>query len=122
MSDCPYCKGKGVLRGLNDSPGDSSFIFCSMCDATGKAKCGATFELANGEYVSPCKLDAGHAGDHRGRCLGSPCVWPQGYTSEQDWANDTYCELCHGLVDLNKPHGYDAQTQLYRCADCNFDE
>ncbi len=39
------------------------------------AECGATYELANGETVSPCHLRAGHAGKHEGRCLGSRCTW-----------------------------------------------
>lgn len=38
MSKCRRCKGKGTLPGFNDSPGDSRFIFCSSCNATGKAK------------------------------------------------------------------------------------
>ena len=38
MSKCHYCHGKGVLPGFDDSPGDSRFIFCSMCNATGVAQ------------------------------------------------------------------------------------
>ena len=62
-------------------------------------RCGATFELANGEYVSPCYLKKNHYGDHEGSCLGSRTKWPQGFASEyeiyleeqrqdaQDWKN-----------------------------------
>lgn len=46
--------------------------------------CGATFELLNGETVTPCRLPAGHEGDHKGTCLGSPCTWGQGMTSEEE--------------------------------------
>lgn len=46
--------------------------------------CRATFDLANGEYVSPCHLEAGHEGEHRGYVLGSPCCWPQGFSSEEE--------------------------------------
>ena len=55
--------------------------------------CGATFELANGEHVTPCVLRPGHPGQHEGRCLGSPCLWPRGYSSEEQlargWEPDT---------------------------------
>lgn len=46
--------------------------------------CKATFELANGEEVSPCHLEKGHEGDHRGSVLGSICFWPQGFGSEEE--------------------------------------
>lgn len=46
--------------------------------------CRATFELANGETVTPCCLPQGHQGDHQGSCLGSKCSWPQGCTSEEE--------------------------------------
>jgi len=45
--------------------------------------CYATFELANGETVTPCHKPKGHDGDHEGWCLDSRCVWPQGFDSEQ---------------------------------------
>jgi hypothetical protein len=45
--------------------------------------CGVTFELANGETVTPCHLPKDHEGDHQGWCLGSRCNWPQGFDSEE---------------------------------------
>lgn len=53
-----------------------------MSDTT--IRCGAKYELANGEYVTPCHLHDGHEGDHHGYCLGSVCTWRQGMTSEYD--------------------------------------
>ncbi len=52
------------------------------------ATCGAKFELANGETVTPCHLSKDHQGDHYGTVLGSVCHWPQGCTSEEElsWA------------------------------------
>lgn len=47
-------------------------------------QCNATFDLANGEAVSPCHLERGHHGDHHGFVLGSGCQWPQGYASEEE--------------------------------------
>lgn len=47
-------------------------------------KCGATFELACGEYVSPCRLPKDHEGDCQGTCLGSVCFWPKGIRSEYE--------------------------------------
>jgi len=47
-------------------------------------RCGATFDLANGEFVTPCHLDHGHSGKHQGFVLGSGCQWPQGYASEEE--------------------------------------
>ena len=52
-------------------------------------QCGATFELVNGEFVSPCHKLEGHIGSHEGYCLGSPCVWPQGFGSEQEISEET---------------------------------
>ena len=46
--------------------------------------CMATFELANGEHVSPCRLEKGHDGSHMGSVLGSRFRWPQGYESEYE--------------------------------------
>lgn len=46
--------------------------------------CSATYELLNGEHVSPCHLLAGHDGNHEGYVLGSRCTWSQGSVSEFD--------------------------------------
>ena len=51
--------------------------------------CGAMFQLANGELVSLCHKPKGHVGSHEGYCLGSPCVWPQGFSSEDEISEDT---------------------------------
>jgi hypothetical protein len=59
--------------------------------------CSATFELANGEYISPCHLPKGHKGSHKGVCLGSVCRWPQGYASE-------YEMWLESQKEMNKPN------------------
>jgi hypothetical protein len=46
--------------------------------------CGATYEMANGETITPCHKYKGHEGVHEGYCLGSKCVWAQGTTSEYE--------------------------------------
>ena len=46
--------------------------------------CKSTFEMANGETVSPCYLVKGHEGDCKGTLLGSACTWPQGVSSEYE--------------------------------------
>lgn len=54
-------------------------------------RCHATLELANGEYVEPCRKVKGHAGEHYGICLGSPCGWEGGQhtTEEELWKRET---------------------------------
>jgi hypothetical protein len=47
------------------------------------SKCGATIEILNGEYVSPCHLAAGHDGTHEGFCLGSRAVWSGGQHTDE---------------------------------------
>jgi len=47
-------------------------------------KCNHTFELANGEFVSPCHLPKYHLNDCVGYCLGSVCKFPKDFDSEYD--------------------------------------
>lgn len=49
---------------------------CSRCSEVQKvSRCGATFEIANGETVTPCHLNEGHERSHEGWCLGSRFLW-----------------------------------------------
>lgn len=63
-----------------------------MSEPTRTTRCGATFELANGEHVSPCHLPDGHDGRHEGYCLGSRAVWEsdEKHTGEEQerWKHD----------------------------------
>lgn len=53
------------------------------------ATCGARMAILNGETVTPCDLESGHDGRHRGWCLGSRFVWldddaaPEPFTEAQ---------------------------------------
>lgn len=76
MSKCHYCHGKGVLPGFDDSPGDSRFIFCSMCNATGVA-----------QYADPTETH----GDPLVIDLCPACI---GGGGSEDPA--TECPVCHG--------------------------
>lgn len=64
-----------LINALEEMPADPNSI-----------PCGATFELANGEYVSPCDKPRGHAGSCRGYCLGSRCFWAKG--RETEWEEE----------------------------------
>lgn len=48
--------------------------------------CGATFELACGEHVTPCRLLPGHTGNHQGSCLDTDCNWPPDFGSARELA------------------------------------
>jgi hypothetical protein len=40
-------------------------------------ECGARITLHNGETVTPCHKEVGHADDHEGWLLGSRAFWSQ---------------------------------------------
>lgn len=60
---------------------------------TKKEVCGARFEPANGEEVTPCRLAKGHVGRHEGTCLGSVCYWAPEQSKPEacGWDGSRFC-------------------------------
>ena len=75
-------------------------------------KCRAKFEIANGEFVSPCHLDLGHIGAHEGWCLGSKCHWPQGFTSEEECNRALDAELVKTRIQIIELEKHSVQRKV----------